>query len=214
VLVLQLDVTREEAIQPALDAALERFGRIDVLVNNAGIGFVGALEEMTRDGLRRAMETMFFGPAALTQAVLPQMRAQGSGTIVQISSQGGRMAGPGVSAYCAAKFALEGLSEAVAGEVAPFGVRVLIVEPGNFRTGLLGSSLHTATPIEAYATTVGVTHSYFASEDGRQLHPLLIGTGRRLFADGGQSASLALIESTTTSTGVVIARYETTTSTP
>jgi NAD(P)-dependent dehydrogenase (short-subunit alcohol dehydrogenase family) len=115
VLVRQLDVTREEAIQPVLDAALERFGRIDVLVNNAGIGFVGALEEMTRDDLRRAMETMFFGPAALTQAVLPQMRAQGSGTIVQISSQGGRMAGPGVSAYCAAKFALEGLSEAFAG---------------------------------------------------------------------------------------------------
>jgi len=168
-LVLQLDVTREEAIQPALDAALERFGRIDVLVNNAGIGFVGALEEMTLDDLRRAMETMFFGPAALTQAVLPRMRAQASGTIVQISSQGGRMAGPGVSAYCAAKFALEGLSEAVAGEVAPFGVRVLIVEPGNFRTGLLGSSLHTATPMEAYATTVGVTRSYFASEDGRQL---------------------------------------------
>src|SRR5919201_1247626 len=152
-------VTREEAIGPALDAALERFGRIDVLVNNAGIGFVGALEEMSLDDLRRVMETMFFGPAALTRAVLPRMRAQGSGSIVQISSQGGRMAGPGVSAYCAAKFALEGLSEAVAAEVAPFGVRVLIVEPGNFRTGLLGRSLHTAAPMEEYATTVVVTRS-------------------------------------------------------
>jgi len=89
--------------------------------------------------------------------------------IVQISSQGGRMAGPGVSAYCAAKFALEGLSEAIAGEVAPFGVRVLIVEPGNFRTGLLGQSMHTADPMEEYASTVGVTRSYFGSEDGRQL---------------------------------------------
>jgi len=79
------------------------------------------------------------------------------------------MAGPGVSAYCAAKFALEGLSEAVAAEVAPFGVRVLIVEPGNFRTGLLGRGLHTAAAMEEYATTVGVTRSFFQSEDGRQL---------------------------------------------
>jgi NAD(P)-dependent dehydrogenase (short-subunit alcohol dehydrogenase family) len=168
VLVVALDVTREDAIEPALDAAAERFGRIDVLVNNAGIGFIGALEEMSVDDLRRAMETMFFGPAALTRAVIPRMRAQGSGSIVQISSQGGRMAGPGVSAYCAAKFALEGLSEAVAGEVAPFGVRVLIVEPGNFRTGLLGPSMRTAAPMEEYAPTVGVTRSYFASADGLQ----------------------------------------------
>lgn len=169
VLVLELDVTHEDALEPALSAAAERFGRIDVLVNNAGIGFVGALEEMRVDDLRAAMETMFFGPAALTRAVVPRMRAQGSGTIVQISSQGGRMAGPGVSAYCAAKFALEGLSEAIAGEVAPFGVRVLIVEPGNFRTGLLGRSMRTAAPMEEYASTVGVTRSFFESEDGRQL---------------------------------------------
>lgn len=168
VLVLELDVTREEAVEPAIDAAVERFGRIDVLVNSAGIGYVGALEEMRLEELRDAMETMFFGPAALTRAVLPRMRAQGSGTIVQISSQGGRMAGPGISAYSAAKFALEGLSEAVAAEVEPFGVRVLIVEPGNFRTGLLGRSMHVTAPMENYATTVGVTRSYFASEDGRQ----------------------------------------------
>jgi NAD(P)-dependent dehydrogenase (short-subunit alcohol dehydrogenase family) len=169
VLVLELDVTQAEALEPALAAATERFGHIDVLVNNAGIGFVGALEEMRMDDLRAAMETMFFGPAALTRAVLPRMRAQGSGTIVQISSQGGRMAGPGVSAYCAAKFALEGLSEAVAGEVASFGVRVVIVEPGNFRTGLLGQSMHTAPPMQEYASTVGMTRSFFESEDGRQL---------------------------------------------
>lgn len=167
-LVLALDVTREDAIEPALAAAVERFGRIDVLVNNAGIGFVGALEEMSVDELRTAMETMFYGPAALTRAVLPRMRAQGSGAIVQISSQGGRMAGPGVSAYCAAKFALEGLSEAVAAEVAPFGVRVLIVEPGNFRTGLLGRSMHAAAPMDEYAPTVGAAREYFASANGRQ----------------------------------------------
>jgi NAD(P)-dependent dehydrogenase (short-subunit alcohol dehydrogenase family) len=98
VLALELDVTREEAIQPALDAAVARFGRIDGLVNNAGMGFVGALEEMSLHDLRHAMETMFVGPAALVHAVLPGMRTAGSGTIVQISSQGGRMAGPGVSA--------------------------------------------------------------------------------------------------------------------
>jgi NAD(P)-dependent dehydrogenase (short-subunit alcohol dehydrogenase family) len=148
VLPLELDVTREDAIEPALDAAVGRFGRIDVLVNNAGIGYVGALEEMSLGELRSVMETMFFGPAALTRAVVPVMRAQGSGAIVQISSMGGQVTAPGYSAYCAAKFALEGLSEAVAAEVSPFGVRVLIVEPGSFRTGLLGRGLHAAPPLD------------------------------------------------------------------
>jgi NAD(P)-dependent dehydrogenase (short-subunit alcohol dehydrogenase family) len=168
VLVLGLDVTREEAIEPALDAAVERFGRVDVLVNNAGIGFVGALEETSLADLREVMETMFFGPAALTRAVVPRMRAQASGAIVQISSQGGQVTAPGFSAYCAAKFALEGLSEAVAAEVAPFGVRVLIVEPGSFRTDLLGRSLHVAAPMDEYVATVGATRAYVESEDGRQ----------------------------------------------
>jgi NAD(P)-dependent dehydrogenase (short-subunit alcohol dehydrogenase family) len=168
VLVRALDVTREEQIEPALDAAIERFGRIDVLVNNAGIGFVGALEEAGIDDLRAVMDTMFFGPAALTRAVLPRMRAQGSGAIVQMSSMGGQITAPGYSAYCAAKFALEGLSEAVAAEVAPFGIRVLIVEPGSFRTGLLGRSLRAAPPLDAYAETVGATRAYIESEDGRQ----------------------------------------------
>jgi NAD(P)-dependent dehydrogenase (short-subunit alcohol dehydrogenase family) len=168
VLVLPLDVTQEDAIQSALDAASQHFGRIDVLVNNAGIGFVGALEEMELADLRRVMETMFFGPAALTRAVVPRMRAQGSGTIVQISSQGGQLTAPGYSAYCAAKFALEGLSEAVAAEVAPFGMRVLIVEPGSFRTGLLGRSLQAAPPMDEYADTVGATRAYIESEDGNQ----------------------------------------------
>jgi NAD(P)-dependent dehydrogenase (short-subunit alcohol dehydrogenase family) len=133
VLVLGLDVTREEAIEPALDAAVERFGRVDVLVNNAGVRFVGALEEASLADLREVMETMFFGPAALARAVVPRMRAQASGAIVQISSQGGQVTAPGFSAYCAAKFALEGLSEALATEVAPFGVGVLIVEHGRGR---------------------------------------------------------------------------------
>jgi len=168
VLLLPLDVTREDAIGSALDAAVEHFGRIDVLVNNAGVGYVGALEEMDPAELRSVMETMFFAPAALTRAIVPRMRAQGSGAIVQISSMGGQMTAPGYSAYCAAKFALEGLSETVAAEVAPFGVRVLIVEPGSFRTGLLGRSLRAAPPMDEYATTVGATRAYIESEDGSQ----------------------------------------------
>ena len=168
VLVLGLDVTRPEDIEPALDAAADRFGRVDVLVNNAGVGFLGALEEASIEDLRAVMETMFFGPAALTRAVIPRMREQGGGAIVQISSQGGQVTAPGYSAYCAAKFALEGLSEAVAAEVAPFGVRVLIVEPGSFRTGLLGSGLRTVPPMDPYAASVGRTRAYVAREDGRQ----------------------------------------------
>jgi NAD(P)-dependent dehydrogenase (short-subunit alcohol dehydrogenase family) len=111
---------------------------------------------------------MFFGPAALTRAVVPRMREQGSGAIVQISSMGGQVTAPGYSGYCAAKFALEGLSEAVAAEVAPFGVRVLIVEPGSLRTGLLGRSLQAAPPLDVYEETVGATRAYIEREDGRQ----------------------------------------------
>jgi NAD(P)-dependent dehydrogenase (short-subunit alcohol dehydrogenase family) len=168
VLAVPLDVTQEEQIDSALDAAVTRFGRIDVLVNNAGVGLVGALEEMSLADLREAMEVMFFGPAALTRATIPLMRSQGSGAIVQISSMGGQIAGPGGGAYASAKFALEGLSEAVAGEVAPFGVRMLIVEPGSFRTGLLGSSMRAAPALDSYAETVGATRAYFADQHGKQ----------------------------------------------
>jgi NAD(P)-dependent dehydrogenase (short-subunit alcohol dehydrogenase family) len=168
VLTVALDVTREGQIAAALDAAVERFGRVDVVVNNAGIGFVGALEEMSMADLRDAMEVMFFGPAALTRAAIPLMRSQGSGTIVQISSMGGQIAGPGGSAYASAKFALEGLSEAVAGEVAPFGIRLMIVEPGSFRTGLLSASLRAAPPLEPYAETVGATRAFFDDAHGKQ----------------------------------------------
>jgi NAD(P)-dependent dehydrogenase (short-subunit alcohol dehydrogenase family) len=159
VMTLAPDVIRPETFEPALDDATARFGRIDVLVNNAGIGFVGALEETSLADPRRVMETMFFGPAALTRAIIPRMRQQRSGAIVQISSQGGQITARGFSAYCAAKFALEGLSEAVAAEVAPFGIRVLIVEPGSFRTELLGRSLAAAAVMEEYAPTVGATRA-------------------------------------------------------
>jgi NAD(P)-dependent dehydrogenase (short-subunit alcohol dehydrogenase family) len=114
------------------------------------------------------MDTMFFGAIALTKAVLPHMRAGGGGAIVQISSQGGQLAPAGFGAYCAAKFALEGLSEALADEIAPLGIRTLIVEPGAFRTGLLGGSLHRSREIDAYAGTVGATRAYVDATGGTE----------------------------------------------
>jgi NAD(P)-dependent dehydrogenase (short-subunit alcohol dehydrogenase family) len=118
VLAAALDVTSPAAIAAAVGATRDRFGAIDVLVNNAGFGSVGAIEEIEPGHLREVMETMFFGPVALTQAVLPGMRARGSGAIVQMSSMGGQLSPPGFGAYCAAKFALEAASESLAAEVA------------------------------------------------------------------------------------------------
>jgi NAD(P)-dependent dehydrogenase (short-subunit alcohol dehydrogenase family) len=163
-----LDVTRPEQIDAAVAATLERFGRIDVLVNNAGIGSVGAVETVEPDHLRTVMETMFFGAVALTQAVLPHMRAQRSGTIVQMSSQGGQVVLPGFGAYCAAKFALEAMSEALAYEAGPLGIRVLIVEPGAFRTELLSATMHRSPELDAYADTAGATRVAAEGMDGRQ----------------------------------------------
>jgi NAD(P)-dependent dehydrogenase (short-subunit alcohol dehydrogenase family) len=168
VLVVALDVTHEADIEGAVAAALERFGRIDVLVNNAGYGSMGAVEEIDLDDLRALMDTMFFGAVALTQAVLPHMRAQGSGTIVQMSSQGGQLAFAGVGAYCAAKFALEGLSEALDGEVRPLGIRTLIVEPGAFRTEFGGARMHRSREIDAYADTAGSTRAALDGVAGHQ----------------------------------------------
>jgi NAD(P)-dependent dehydrogenase (short-subunit alcohol dehydrogenase family) len=167
-LVLPLDVTRPEDIEAAVQAARERYGSIDVLVNNAGTGSVGAVEEFSMDHLRELMDTMFFGAVALTKAVIPHMREQRGGAIVQISSQGGQVSFAGFGAYCAAKFALEGLSDALADEVAPLGIRTLIVEPGSFRTGLLSATMYRAPEIEAYADTVGSTRAYVEGEDGHQ----------------------------------------------
>jgi NAD(P)-dependent dehydrogenase (short-subunit alcohol dehydrogenase family) len=117
-----------------IQVAVDHYGRLDVLVNNAGRAIVGAAEEVTDAQLRDLMDLHLFGPAALVRAALPIMRTQGGGTIVQMSSQGGRASFPGVSTYSASKFALEGWSEALAGEVAPFGIRVMLVEPSRFRT--------------------------------------------------------------------------------
>lgn len=168
VLAARLDVTRPDQIRSALAAARDRFGEIDVLVNNAGYSLVGALEETSDDELRAAMETMFFGAAALTREVLPRMRERRAGTIVQVTSMGGLTTGAGFGAYCAAKHALEGLSECLAKEVAPFGVRILIVEPGAFRTSLFGAAFRSLPPLDAYAPSVGATREFVARAHGEQ----------------------------------------------
>ncbi|MEV6443826.1 oxidoreductase [Amycolatopsis sp. NPDC051716] len=163
-----LDVTDAGQVDTAVQAALEAFGRIDVVVNNAGSGSVGAVEELTLTELRELMDVMFFGAVGVTKAVLPHLRAQGSGTVVQISSMGGQLSPPGYGAYCAAKFALEGISEALAAEVAPFGVRVLIVEPGAFRTEFGGGRMHRSRTIDAYAVSTGGTREAVETMDGTQ----------------------------------------------
>jgi len=160
-LAVRLDVTDPKQREEAVAAALDRFGRIDVLVNNAGRTQVGAVEETTDEELRSLFDLHFFAPAALTRLVLPHMREQGIGAIVQMSSVGGQVTAPGFGAYCATKFALEGLSETLQAEVADFGVHTLIVEPGAFRTGLFrpGAAYESAEMSE-YEQTVGPTRAY------------------------------------------------------
>ena len=161
VALVALDVTDADARNAAVEAAIERFGRIDVLVNNAGRTQVGAVEETTDQELRDLFELHFFAPVALTRAVLPHMRRQGGGTIVQMSSVGGQVTAAGFGAYCATKFALEGLTETLQDEVAPFGIHTLIVEPGAFRTGLFRrGAAYESAEMEEYADTVGPTRDY------------------------------------------------------
>jgi NAD(P)-dependent dehydrogenase (short-subunit alcohol dehydrogenase family) len=133
--------------------AREAFGRIDVLVNNAGYGLFGGAEEVTDEQLRRQIETNLIGSIQLTRAVLPLLREQGSGHIIQISSQGGQVTFPGLSLYHATKWGIEGFCEALAGEVAALGIQVTIVEPGGIRTDWRGRSMDFATPLDAYAQT-------------------------------------------------------------
>lgn len=168
VLALRLDVTQPGERTAAIDAALARFGAIDALVNNAGYSIVGAVEETSDDELRAAFEPMFFGAVALIRAVLPHMRARRTGAIVNITSVGGVVTSPGFGPYCAVKHALEALSESLAAEVAPLGIRVLIVEPGAFRTRLFGGAFRTMPALDAYAPSVGPIRHYAATNDGAQ----------------------------------------------
>jgi len=167
-LALPLDVTDPDQVASAVATAVTT-GGVDVLVNNAGHGLVGTVEELTDADLRALLEVNVLGPTALTRALLPHLRERGGGHVVQMSSVGGVIANPGHAAYAMTKFALEGLSEALAGEVAPFGVRVTIVEPGPFRTGFAGRSMRFAAANPAYAgTAAGQLRARMTDQDGRQ----------------------------------------------
>jgi NAD(P)-dependent dehydrogenase (short-subunit alcohol dehydrogenase family) len=141
---VKLDVTKPEEVRAAVTEAVKEFGRIDVVVNNAGYGVIGALEEATDEQWRRLFETNFFGAVDVTRAALPILRAQRSGHIINISSVGGFVSFPSSGLYCASKFALEAISESLAGEVEAHGIKVTIVEPGAFRTEFNGDALDIA----------------------------------------------------------------------
>jgi short-subunit dehydrogenase len=155
VLVLGADLSVPGEAERAAGAAMSAFGHVDVLVNNAGVGMVGAVEETSDAELRGLFELNFYAAVEAIRTVLPGMRARRSGTIVNISSFLGQLSIAGVSAYSATKFALEGVSEALRAEVAPFGVRVLIIEPGGFRTGFNGPSFRQTSTLSAYEPQLG-----------------------------------------------------------
>ncbi|AMK19924.1 MULTISPECIES: oxidoreductase [Sphingobium] len=167
---VQLDVTRSDQATAAVGAAMERFGRIDVLVNNAGYGHLGIFEEFSEQDIEQQFETNTFGVFRMCRAVLPIMRAQRSGYVVNISSIAGIAGGPGGSIYCASKHAVEGFSEALAGEVQPFGISVTIIEPGFFRTDFMsGKSLRFPTDALADYADINAAHrEFYARNDGNQ----------------------------------------------
>ena len=150
VLALSLDVTDKSAVEKTIAAAHARFGRLDVVINNAGYGLFGAIEEVSESEARAQLETNLFGALWVTQAALPLMRAQGSGHIIQVSSIGGVNAFPTVGLYHASKWALEGFSQSLAAEVAHFGIKVTLVEPGAFATDWGGASAQHAKTLPAY----------------------------------------------------------------
>ncbi len=163
VLPLKLDVNDAVQIKASVEKTIKHFGRIDILVNNAGFGITGAAEAFTEEQVRSQLETNLYAPIAVTRAVLPYMRKQRSGHILQISSIGGRVGNSGLTMYQAAKFGLSGFSEALAGEVAPLGIKVTSVEPGGFRTDWAGNSMSYAPRVDGYETTVDTRADYFSS---------------------------------------------------
>jgi NAD(P)-dependent dehydrogenase (short-subunit alcohol dehydrogenase family) len=169
-LAFELDVTRTDQIKAAIAAAEDRFGSVDVLVNNAGYGYFGAIEEGEDAGVRAMFETNVFGPVNLIKAVLPGMRQRKHGHVITISSVGGMVAFPAVGYYHMAKFALEGLSETLAKEVAPFGIGVTAVEPGAFRTDFREQVAvkEPVTRIAAYADTAGKARDGIFANHGKQ----------------------------------------------
>lgn len=168
--ILPLDVADPVAGHDVVARAHALYGRLDVLVNNAGYGLLGSVEEAREDDVQRLFDVNFHGPRRLIQAVLPLMRARRSGHIVNITSIAGLAPAPGSAYYAASKFALEGLSQSLAQEVAPLGIRVTLVEPGAFRTGFLTGESIRAQPVEIrdYAGTAGAALDHLAALHGRQ----------------------------------------------
>jgi NAD(P)-dependent dehydrogenase (short-subunit alcohol dehydrogenase family) len=169
-LVTKLDVTRPSDAEAAASAAVARFGRIDILVNNAGNFFAGFFEELSSDQVRNQIDTLLFGPMNVTRAVLPVMRRQRSGLLVTISSTAGIAGQMFCTAYAAAKFGVEGWMESLTPEIAPFGIRTMLVEPGFFRTELLSrdSTTYAQPAIDDYAARTRETVSTWKSMDGKQ----------------------------------------------
>jgi NAD(P)-dependent dehydrogenase (short-subunit alcohol dehydrogenase family) len=169
-LAVALDVTDEAQVFDAVQAAMKQFGRIDVLVNNAGYGLLGAVEESSAAEVERLYRTNVFGLLNVTRAVLPIMRKQRAGHIINFSSLGGYSSAPGFGVYCSTKFAVEGITEALYGEVAPLGIHVTVVEPGYFRTDFLDASslVETAGRIPDYAATVGKVRQSAATHNHQQ----------------------------------------------
>ncbi len=168
-LALALDVTDNKQRQDAISRAEEAFGGIDVLVNNAGHGYSAAVEEGEEGDIRQMFETNFFALAAMTRLVLPRMRSRGKGHIVNISSIGGLVGNPVSGYYNATKFAVEGMSQALAKEVAPLGIHVSLIEPGPLRTDFQGRSMTSvAKPIDAYAQTAGARRMQLRASSGKQ----------------------------------------------
>jgi NAD(P)-dependent dehydrogenase (short-subunit alcohol dehydrogenase family) len=169
-LATRLDVTSEAEAHEAAGQAVKKFGRIDILVNNAGFGLLGAIEEASAAETQRLFNTNVFGLLGVTRAVLPHMRRQRSGHVINVSSVGGYTGYPGWGVYGATKFAVEGITEALAGEVAPLGIKVTVVEPGFFRTDFLDESslARTALEIDDYRDSVGKTRAHAADVNGGQ----------------------------------------------
>lgn len=164
-----LDVTDAKAALSAVKLAVDSFGRLDVVVNNAGYANSAPIEEMTDEDFRAQIETNLFGVVNVTKAALPVLRKQRSGHFVQFSSVGGRVGGtPGMGAYQTAKYAVEGFSEVLSNEVQPFGVKVTIIEPGAFRTDWQGASMNMAEVSEDYLQTVGQMHQFRLATEGKQ----------------------------------------------
>ena len=166
---VQLDVTDRDAVRAVIPGAIDARGGIDVLVNNAGYALTGALEEYTDDEIAHQIDTNFLGTAAVIAAALPAMRERGGGKIINISSQAGIIGYPGLSMYCASKFAVEGLSESLRHELAPFGIAVTVVEPGGFRTDWAGRSMtYAAQPADQYRQLADAMRRSNEQMDGHQ----------------------------------------------